>query len=99
MKPGQHLTFRWLHPISLALYDVLFDHAPTKRVAEVAAAFVERLPAKEREAFVREIQLELNEPTQQVRDILDCRASEQELRDYLRRFCEHLEPSRGAQRP
>ena len=93
LQPGKQLTFRWLHPISLALYGVIFDLAPTERVADVVASFVEQRPAEELEVFVREIKLELDEPTQQVRDILDCRASEQELRDYLRLFCDRLEQS------
>ena len=99
LKPGKELTFRWLHPISLALYGVIFDDAPTERVADVVASFVAQRLAEELAVFVREIRFELDEPTQQVRDILDCRASEQELRDYLRLFCDHLEQSLGARRP
>jgi len=99
LKPGKQLTFRWRHPISLALYGVIFDHAPTERVADAVASFLEQRPAEELEVFVREIKLELDEPTQQVRDILDCRASEQELRDFLWLFGDHLEQSLGALRP
>jgi hypothetical protein len=98
LRPGKQLTFRWLHPISLALYGVISDQAPTERVADILSSFVEQRHPEELEEFVREIKIELNEPTQQVRDILDCRAPEQELRDYLRLLCGHLERYLGAQR-
>jgi hypothetical protein len=91
LQPGRELTFKWLHPISLALYPVIFDLAPAARATAVAAWDVERRPREQIEAFVSEIRLELVEPTQQVRDILGCRTSEQELRDYLGLYVEHIE--------
>jgi hypothetical protein len=51
------------------------------------------------ESLAREIRLELDEPTQPVRDILGCRASEGELREFLRAVAGHVEAflaSRGA---
>lgn len=111
LKPGKALTFRWMHPISLALYEVIFDAEPVKSWAAREAALVEQVqvhPETERlmrkigvslepptpeqlELIVSEIRLELEDPTQQVRDILDCRASEDELREWLRRYAEHVE--------
>jgi hypothetical protein len=68
-KPGRPLTFRWLHPISLVLYEILFDSnrlqqrersdGPSSTPPEVLLRIVE------------EIELELTQPTQQVREILD----------------------------
>lgn len=91
LEPGKQLTFRWLHPISLALYSVSFDDAPTERVADVVALFVKQRSSEQLALFVQEIRIELDDPTQQVRDILECRASEEELRNYLRLFCEQVE--------
>ena len=83
LRPGKRLTFRWPHPISLPLYAVQFDESPAGRAAEAAASLVRHRPAEELASFAREIRLELDEPTQPVRDILDCRASEAELRAFL----------------
>lgn len=41
--------------------------------------------------IVQEIKLELDDPTQQVRDIVECRASEDDLRKYLRCVAERLD--------
>ena len=86
LKPGKQLTFRWLHPISVILYDVIFDDTPTQRAASIGDRFA-GLPPE----FVKEIRLELDDPTQQVRDIVGCMASEEELREYLRLVVEHVE--------
>jgi hypothetical protein len=91
LRPGKGLTFRWLHPISLALYGVQFDESPSQRAAEAVELFAPGRPAEELERLVREIKLELREPTQQVRDILDSRATEGELREYLQLFADGVE--------
>lgn len=90
-QPGGALTFRWLHPISIVLYPVLFDEAPVGRAAEVAAAIVRNQPTDQLAALAREIRLELAEPTQPVRDILDSRSSEDDLREFLRLVAEQVE--------
>jgi hypothetical protein len=81
--PDKELTFRWLHPISMALYGVQFDESPIGREAEVTDHFIQTRPTKGLEWFAQEIRLELERPTQQVRDIIDCRASEDVLRVFL----------------
>ncbi len=91
LEPGKQLAFRWRHPINLVLYGVIFDDAPSEKAADVAALVIKQRSSEELALFVREIRLELDDPTQQVRDILECRASEAELRNYLRLFCEHVE--------
>ena len=96
-RPGGALTFRWLHPISLALYPTIFDAAPDKidplRIDKQFAHF----PPEQLAAMAAEIRLELETPTQPVRDILECRAPEAELRAYLRLFCERAELSAARQ--
>ncbi|HKB02684.1 MAG TPA: hypothetical protein VKD90_10720 [Gemmataceae bacterium] len=93
LRPGKGLTFRWPHPIGLALYGVQFDESPSGRAAEAVASFTQGRPTDELDWLVTEINLELREPTQQVRDILDCRAQETELREYLRLFVDGVERS------
>jgi hypothetical protein len=92
-RPGGALTFRWLDPISVALYPVIFTEAPEKvdplRIDEQFS----HVSPDQLAAMAAEIRLELETPTQPVRDILDCRAPEAELRAYLRRFCERAELS------
>ena len=90
LKPGRQLTFRWRDPISLALYGVQFDESPSGRAAEVVASLLRDRSAEQMEQFAREIRLELEEPTQQVRDILDCRASEGACREFLRLVTEGI---------
>jgi transposase-like protein len=79
-RSGGSLTFRWLHPISLALYDVLFDDDPVSRADEVAWKHGGRMAAR----FASEIELELANPTQEVRAILDNPQSEEVCREFLR---------------
>jgi len=82
-KPGGSLTFRWLHPISLVLYEILFDSNPLQRLEKSG------VPSKPPEVLLRiveEIELELTHPTQQVRDILDNLQTEEQCRQYLREY-------------
>ena len=84
-KPGGSLTFRWLHPISLFLYPVIFEPDPVRYWNELTVSGLTEQESPERtKALIEEITLELDDPTQQVRDILGCCASEAELRKYLR---------------
>jgi hypothetical protein len=99
LKPGKGLTFRWLHPISLPLYSVLFERSPAGRAADVAASLVRDRPAEDLAVIVREIRLELDDPTQEVRDILDSPTPEAELRAFLRLVVEGIEKSLAPQRP
>ena len=85
---GKSLTFRWGHPISHALYPVMFSSTPLAGADWAVKAVLEDRTAEERAAIVEEILLELNNPTQRVVDILDCKCSEADAREYLRRYCE-----------
>jgi hypothetical protein len=91
LSPGKQLTFRWLHPVTMALYEVIFDENPIDRAPSVARKFAAQYSRQNLAEILKEIRLELDEPTQQVRDSLDCRASEEELRKYLRSFCEWVD--------
>lgn len=84
-KPGQSLTFRWLHPISIALYSILFDSEPLLGLAQSP-----KLSEPERRRMIEEIELELTQPTQQVRDILDNPQTEEECRQFLGEFVARL---------
>jgi hypothetical protein len=77
------LTYRWLHPVSLALYCILFNRAPLSAAPFVAE---ELMRGRSRDAslkMIEEIELELQRPTQNVREILDNPQSEEECREFL----------------
>ncbi|HLH88050.1 MAG TPA: hypothetical protein VKX28_06300 [Xanthobacteraceae bacterium] len=82
-KEGGALTFRWGHPVSLALYGVQFAPDPLARMQRVAQDLMARVPADRLAAMMGEIELELAQPTQQVRDILGCVAPEASCREFL----------------
>jgi hypothetical protein len=91
LQPGRLLTFRWKHPISLVLYDKLFDVNPrgSARVLPGAPRQASGDPERLRR-MIEEIQLELSHPTQQVRDILDNPQTEEQCRQFLREFVAKL---------
>jgi hypothetical protein len=84
------LTYRWLHPITLALYGVIFDEDPVPQAVPQAEAFLRGRPPDELRRIVGEIELELNEPTHEVRNALENHASEEKCREYLRAFVAHI---------
>jgi hypothetical protein len=91
--PDGALTYRWLHPVSLPLYAVLFERDPVTHARDVAGHFVRQHAAQEVTELVNEIELELNQPTQQIHKILDNPQSEEVCREFLRTFvaCIRLE--------
>ena len=89
------MCFRWLHPISLVLYPVIFEPDPGQHCERVAEMFAKQESSEQIKLIVQEIKLELDDPTQQVRDILECRASEEDLRKYLRCVADRLEKRSG----
>lgn len=94
LQPGQALTSRWREAITLPLHEVCQSKVPIQHALRVARKFVSQWSSKELDWIVQEIKLELDDPTQRVRDTLDCNASEVELRQYLLLFCEHVEQLR-----
>jgi hypothetical protein len=89
-KPGGALCFRWLHPISLVLYPVIFEAHPGRHCERIANMFAEQESSERIKLIALEIKLELDDPTQHIRDILECRASEEDLRRYLRCVADRL---------
>jgi len=87
-EPGGSLTFRWLHPVSLPLYAVLFVTDPLERTGAVADQFVAERSAEEMNRIADEIQLELEHPTQNIREILDNPQTEDQCRAFLAAFVE-----------
>ena len=87
---GRSLTYRWGHPVTLPLYIVLFDSEPWSRAQATADHFLKACSRDELARMIEEIDLELHHPTQNVRDILDNRASEEKCREFLHAFVTHV---------
>jgi transposase-like protein len=90
-KSGGSLCFRWPHPIGLVVYPVIFEANPGQHCERVAKLFAKQESSERIKQIVQEINLELEDPTQQVRDILECHASEDDLRKYLRCVADRLD--------
>jgi hypothetical protein len=82
-KPGQALHDRWLMPLSVVLYPVLFDKEPCGKAAGVAKSIIEKGAldiARIKEHILDEIKV----PKQKVSQILDfAHPDEEQLRQYL----------------
>jgi len=84
-RPGAAITYRWLHPISIALYGFFFRSGGL----EAHQAMAVRAITKGRDhaeilAVLREIEDELDSPTQEVRLILEGhQRSEEDCRAFL----------------
>lgn len=85
---------RWGGPLSLVLYPVIFSKNPQEQARQIGESLCGSTREGERSIFRRfslehlkliqlEIANELQNPTQGVKQILDCRASEADLRKYL----------------
>jgi hypothetical protein len=88
------LVERWLGPISLVLYPVIFSRSPQSRASEISEGLYQSaLPNGKRmfrsftwaelQFVIDEIEDELSHPSQKVRDIHKCIGSESDLREYL----------------
>jgi plasmid stabilization system protein ParE len=82
-KESGALTYRWRHPVSLPLYCVLFSENAVADAPRVATHLADTQSSAELEAMTREIELELEQPTQEVRHILDNPQSEETCRKFL----------------
>lgn len=82
-KSSGSLTYRWRHPISLALYGVIFEKEPLVHAPRIATILLRDRTPDEIAWFVDEIELELKQPTQQVHLILDNAATEPKCRQFL----------------
>ena len=95
LEAGKALTLRWREAVTLPLHEVYGSDAPVEQAVRIAQKFVSHCSPAELDWIIREIRLELDDPTQQVRDTLDCKAAEVDLRRYLLSFCEHVQRLRG----
>lgn len=89
---GQGLVFRWPHPIGVALYAFLFRSGSEEHhISTAVDSLVEGRSLEDIECVIREIELELDKPTQQVHQMLDgLQASEAECRSFLRAVVSRL---------
>lgn len=85
------LHFRWGHPITLLLYSVIFEAHPAERCEPVADEFLKMQSSDFVQRAVQEIELELDDPTQQLRDTVKCGAPEFEVRAFLACVARRLE--------
>jgi hypothetical protein len=80
---GRGLCYRWLHPISLLLYGVIFESQPQNAAKHMAEYFQEVKTKEDLKIIIQEVKRELDNPTQNVRDILKMSQSEEALREFL----------------
>ena len=84
------LVERWLGPLSVALYGVIFD--PRPQAPERVRAVADGLGHLDGDHIAAEIRLELAHPTQPVGEIVGpMRAGEDDLREFLRLLADELE--------
>ena len=84
------LVERWLGPLSVALYGVIFDPRPQE--PERVRAVADGLGHLDTAHIAAEIRLELAHPTQPVAEIVGrCGAGEEDLREFLRLLADELE--------
>lgn len=89
-KSGKGLTDRWMSPLSIALYGTQFYEQPARRAGWHADQLLAERDAAWIEILLEDIDSELETPEQRVRDILDCRPSEEECRRFLSELAVHL---------
>ncbi len=86
---GKSLTDRWLSPISIVIYDIIYvkQKVSDKIVEGNAMRFLKRLDKEKMEALIEDIDDEINNPKQKLVDMLDLKGTTEEIaRDYLRRL-------------
>jgi hypothetical protein len=88
------LVERWLGPLSIVLYPVISDKLPQQEAERIANELYAASQPGKRSIFksfsreqlhqiLAEVRMELEHPAQNVRDILDLRGDEKDLREYL----------------
>ena len=88
-RAGRTLCDRWLGPLSIVLYGVQFEPLPQAAAERVARSLLQQQKPEEITRMICEIESELQEPRQQVRDILNLPQPEEEVRAFLRRVVEY----------
>jgi hypothetical protein len=94
LRAADLLTERWLGPLSLLLYPIVYSSEPLDDIERAVSHLVtaEGWPLQKLQWAVNEAELELAEPCQQVSKILNFtdEPSEELVREYLRRVIEQL---------
>jgi predicted RNA-binding Zn-ribbon protein involved in translation (DUF1610 family) len=65
-KSGAGLVYRWGSPLSIALYGVIYEVDAQPHAGRIADELASGKAPADLECFIREIELELAEPTQAV---------------------------------
>jgi hypothetical protein len=92
-QPGRGLCDRWPGPIGLVLYGIQFEPQPQEHFQRVAQDVFETKSRGEIARMIEEIEMELREPRQHVRDILDLPHGEEQLRAFLRLVVDYWKAS------
>jgi uncharacterized protein YlaI len=89
-KPDERLHDRWLSPISMVFYGIIFSKDPREEIERISEYFIHYYEeGKYKLSFmnrlIEEIDRELNKPTQPVSQILELvhHPSEEIVRDFL----------------
>lgn len=88
-RAGRTLCDRWLGPLPIVLYGIQFEPHPQAGAERVARSLLQQQKPEEITRMICEIEAELQEPRQQVRDILDLPQPEEEVRAFLRRVVDY----------
>lgn len=90
-KPGQQLHDRWLMPLTLILYEVIFSENPPDHAKELLNE-KGRFDVKKKDILISHIRGELDTPNQKISEIFDFVCNDEtKLREYLRLVMEGLE--------
>ena len=91
-RASQGLVFRWPHPIGVALYSFAFRSRPqSHHLSTAIRSLTEGQSQEQVAAAVREIERELEQPTQQVHQMLPgSQRSEVECREFLQVVLQQL---------
>lgn len=94
-RADRTLCDRWLSPLSIVLYGLQFESQPLAGAERVARALLQQRKPEEITNMISEIEAELQEPRQQVRDILNLPQAEEEVRAFLRQVVEYWRSEAG----
>jgi hypothetical protein len=94
LTPDGRLVERWVGPIGLVLYPIIFSEKPQAEAGRIAAelyaasqpgtrSILRSLTCDELRNLLAELRLELEHPSQRVQDILSLEKAEVDLREYL----------------
>ena len=89
-EPGQSLHDRLRWPFNIALYYIIFDPKPQSRAKEIANRLKKEKSQETLKIIRSAIIDELTHPKQKLKAILDLKASEQDIREYLKLLSEEL---------